>query len=87
MLEATKSGIRVVRRDEGRRRRSRADAMIALLVNLLILCLIAGLIIWVIRQLPLPHPFGLIAQVVVAVVVLIILLQMLLGLPWPAVVR
>jgi hypothetical protein len=53
--------------------------MIDMLIWVLILCIVAGLIIWVVRQLPLPEPFGNIAVVVVCVIVLVMLLSVLLG--------
>lgn len=54
--------------------------MIGLLINLLILCLILGLVWWVIGLIPLPDPFGLIVRVVFAVICVIILIDMLLSL-------
>lgn len=54
--------------------------MIGLLINLLILCLILGLVWWVIGLIPLPDPFSLIARVVFAVICVIILIDMLLSL-------
>jgi|KBSMisStandDraft_5_1062788.scaffolds.fasta_scaffold03443_3 hypothetical protein len=55
--------------------------MIDLLIYLLVLCLIFGLIFWVIRQLPLPAPFASIAIAVTGVICIIILLSMLVGGP------
>jgi hypothetical protein len=53
--------------------------MISLLVWLLVLCLILGLIIWVIQMIPLPQPFGTIAIAIVAVIFILILVSFLLG--------
>jgi hypothetical protein len=53
--------------------------MIDLLIYLLVLCLIFGLIFWVIRQIPLPAPFASIAIAVIGVIFIIILLSMLVG--------
>jgi hypothetical protein len=52
--------------------------MIDLLVSLLVVCIVFGLIYWVIEQLPLPAPFGNIARVIVVVIGCIILLTFLL---------
>ena len=53
--------------------------MIESLVSVLILCLVLGLIIWVIRILPIPEPFGSVAQAIVALIFVIWLLGFLLG--------
>ena len=53
--------------------------MIQLLVYILVLCLFFGLILWVIRSIPLPEPFGAVAQAVVGLILLLILIDMLLG--------
>jgi len=53
--------------------------VIQLLVYILILCLFFGLILWVIRSIPMPEPFGMIAQAVVGLILLLVLLDMLLG--------
>lgn len=49
--------------------------MISLLLMLLIAAVAVGVVIWIIRTLPLPAPWGNIAQVLVAVIFLIFLLQ------------
>ena len=49
-------------------------------ISLLILCLIFGVIWWVLTLIPLPAPFGRVAQVVLAVIFLIVLIYMLLPL-------
>ncbi len=54
--------------------------MIGLLVQILIICLIFGVVWWVISLLPLPAPFGQVAQVVVALIFLLILISLLLPL-------
>jgi len=51
--------------------------MVSLLVTLLILCLVASLIWWILGMLPLPPPVRNIVLVVFAVVVLIWLLEAL----------
>jgi hypothetical protein len=53
--------------------------MLSLLVTVLIVCLIAGVIIWAIGLIPLPNPIGLIVRVVVCLIVAIYLLELLLG--------
>jgi hypothetical protein len=60
--------------------------MVPFLINLLIFVCIAGLIWWVINQIPMPEPMGRIVRTVVPVIFVIILILMLLGLlgygPW-----
>jgi hypothetical protein len=51
--------------------------MISLLISLLIFCLIAGLIWWVVGLLPLPPPFRTVLMVVLAVIFIIYLLETL----------
>ena len=53
--------------------------MIDILVSVLILCLVVGLIIWVIRILPIPEPFGTVVQAIIALIFVIWLLGVLLG--------
>lgn len=53
--------------------------MIGLLINLLILVLVFGVAWWIITLIPLPPPFGLVAQVVLALILLIILVNFLLN--------
>ncbi len=53
--------------------------MIDLLVHVLIVALILGVVFWAVTLLPLPHPFGLILRVVLAVVAIIWLINLLLG--------
>lgn len=52
--------------------------MIPLLVHVIIVLVIFAVVFWIISIVPIPHPFGRIAQVVVGVILLIYLLQMLL---------
>jgi hypothetical protein len=54
--------------------------IISVLVAILVLCLVFGLIWWIIGLIPLPAPFGQVARVVVAVLFLIIILYELLPL-------
>jgi hypothetical protein len=49
------------------------------LVYILILCLIFGVIYYVLQMLPLPPPFALIVQVILALVLVLLLLDILLG--------
>lgn len=53
--------------------------LIGLLVDLIILCIVGGLIYWIVSLLPLPEPFKTIIVVCVLVIFLIILLTMFLG--------
>jgi hypothetical protein len=53
--------------------------MISLLVTILIMCLVFGLIWWILSLIPLPAPFGQVARVVVAVIFVIWLIYLLLG--------
>ena len=52
--------------------------MIGLLLYIIILCLVAGVALYVVRTLPLDPPFGRIAQVVIAVLFAICLIYLLL---------
>jgi hypothetical protein len=54
-------------------------SVIGLLITLLIYMLVLGLVWWVITLIPLPQPFGRIAQVVVLVLGIVLLLSLLLG--------
>ena len=54
--------------------------MIQLLVIILVLCLVFGLVVWIIGQLPLPPPFGNIAIAIVGLIFVLILLGMVLPL-------
>lgn len=54
--------------------------MIGLLVTVLIMCIIFGVIWWIITLIPLPPPFMQIARVVIAVIFLIWLIYLLLPL-------
>jgi hypothetical protein len=54
--------------------------MISLLVTVLVLCIIFGLVWWILTLIPLPAPFSRVAQVVVAVIFCIVLIYMLLPL-------
>ena len=61
--------------------------MISLLIQLLVFAVVAGLIYWILTQLPLPAPWGRIVLVVFGVICLIIVLVYfllpLLGAPPP----
>lgn len=52
--------------------------MLSLLVTILIMCLVFGLIWWIITLIPLPAPFAQVARVVIAVIFLIWVIYLLL---------
>ena len=52
--------------------------MLSILVSFLILVLILSVIWWVLTLIPLPPPFRMVAQVVIAVIALIYLITLLL---------
>jgi hypothetical protein len=52
--------------------------MLGLLINLLIFCIIIGLVYWVLQQHPLPEPFGRIVMVVFVVIACLVLISFLL---------
>jgi len=52
--------------------------MIEMLITLLVVLLILGLIYWVITLIPLPPPFVLLAQVVMAIIFVLVLISFLL---------
>lgn len=54
-------------------------SLLAILINVVILCLVFGLIYFIVGKLPLPDPFKQIALVVILVIALIVLLLMLVG--------
>lgn len=54
--------------------------MLSILVTILVMCIIFGLIWWIISLIPLPQPFGQIARVVIAVIFCIWLIYLLLPL-------
>lgn len=53
--------------------------MIGLLLNLVIIVVVFGVIYYIVGLLPLPEPFGRIAQIVLGLVLLLVLLDLLLG--------
>jgi hypothetical protein len=53
--------------------------MTSILVTILIYMLVLGAIWYIITLLPLPHPFGRIAQIIVVVIALILLINLLFG--------
>lgn len=53
--------------------------MITLLVWLLVLCLVMGVCVWVVQQLPIPQPFAGIALAIIGLIFILILVSMLLG--------
>jgi hypothetical protein len=54
--------------------------MISILVTILVMCIIFGLLYWLISIIPLPAPFGQVARVVLAVIFVIWLIYLLLPL-------
>jgi hypothetical protein len=42
---------------------------------------VLGVVLWAARLIPLPHPFGVIAQVVVALIAVVMLLRLIGALP------
>lgn len=54
--------------------------MINLLIQLLILCIVVGVVWWILDFVPVPEPLNRIAKIVIMVVALIILVYVLLGL-------
>jgi len=55
-----------------------------MLIWLLVLCLVFGVVVWIIQQLPLPPPFGNIAIAVLALIFVLILIGAFLGeMPFP----
>ena len=53
--------------------------MIGLLFTVIIFCIVAGLIWWLVTLLPLPEPFPTVIRVCVVVMLILILLGMLFG--------
>jgi hypothetical protein len=53
--------------------------MIALLIWILVLCLVFGVIFYVIQLLPLPPPFGTIALAIVGLIFVLVLVSAVLG--------
>lgn len=53
--------------------------MISLLVAILVLCLVFGVILYIIRLLPIPEPFGQVATIIVALILVLLLIDMLMG--------
>ena len=54
--------------------------VISVLVTILVMCIIFGLIWWVITMIPLPAPFAQVARVVIAVIFIIWMIYLLLPL-------
>lgn len=53
--------------------------MIELLITIIIFCVIAGLLYWLVSLLPLPAPFPVIIQVCVILIVVLLLLGIVFG--------
>lgn len=53
--------------------------MLSTLISLLFLIIILGLIWWVVKLLPLPEPFGKLADVIVALILVVVLIGVLFG--------
>jgi hypothetical protein len=54
--------------------------MISVLIYIVVICIICGLLYWVVLQLPLPDPFGRIASVCILVIGVLLVVIALLGL-------
>jgi hypothetical protein len=54
--------------------------MLSVLVYIVIICIVCGLLYWVVTQLPLPAPFGNIASVCILVIGVLLVVLALLGL-------
>jgi hypothetical protein len=52
--------------------------MISILVSILVMCIVLGLIWWILSVIPLPAPFGQIARVVCVVIFCIWLIYLIL---------
>jgi hypothetical protein len=53
--------------------------MISLLISLIVLCIVVGIVFWLLTLLPVPQPFANIIKVVIVLICLIWLLSMLGG--------
>lgn len=53
--------------------------MIEMLFTIIVFCIVAGLIWWLVTLLPLPEPFPTVIRVCVVVILILILLGMLFG--------
>lgn len=56
--------------------------MVATLISLLIAVVVLGLVLWIFTLIPLPHPFGKIAQVLIALIALFWILHIFGLVPW-----
>jgi len=54
-------------------------SVIGRLVSILVIVLILGLVYWILQQLPLPEPFGMIVKVVIGLIAVVFLLSLLFG--------
>jgi hypothetical protein len=54
--------------------------MLSVLIQIVVICIVCGLLYWVLLQLPLPDPFGRIAQVCILVIGVLLVVLALLGL-------
>ena len=54
--------------------------MLSTLVYIVVICIVMGLLYWVVLQLPLPDPFGRIASVAILVIGVLLIVLALLGL-------
>jgi asparagine N-glycosylation enzyme membrane subunit Stt3 len=53
--------------------------MIGLLLYVLVLLIFFSILFYVVRMIPLPPPFGMVAQAVIGLILLLVLLDLLLG--------
>jgi hypothetical protein len=56
--------------------------MIGMLITLLVLCLIFGLIWYLIGILPVPQPFKNVILIIMVIIAIIVLLSFVPGVPW-----
>ena len=54
-------------------------SIVGLLVYILVLILVLGLVYWILQQLPIPEPFGMIVKVVIGLIAVVLLLSILFG--------
>ena len=53
--------------------------MISILISLAVFCIVAGLIYWLVMQLPIPEPFAMIVKVCAIVICILLVLGVLFG--------
>ena len=53
--------------------------MIGLLIQIIVLCIVGGLIYWLVQMLPVPEPFGMILRVCVILICILVVLSLFFG--------